>query len=191
MRDIPSIGMVRVFNVALLNKMKIMGVEKRTKHQMGSIGEKYYTKARASAYIQRVDRTRRSDGLGPELRHFFYWKDGQGQLIRCVTDEQLKSVIRKLDVVEREYFFIKYVLSDKCSEFIGQIDFENPELLRSSIVQSVDNYLDARYRNCDHLESFTSENITKWKIDDEKLSSSYNYIRIAMITKLVSMVNNS
>ena len=166
-----------------------MGVKRWTKHQLGLSGEKYYTKEGASAYIQRVDRTERSDGRG--LRHFYYWKNGQGQLIRCETDEQLKSVIIKLDLVEREYFFIKYVLSNKCSELIGQIDFENPELLMSSLVESVDNYLDARYRNCDHLRSFTSENIMKWKNEDEKISSSYNYIRIAMIKTLVSMVKRA
>jgi len=184
MRDIPSVGMVRVFNNAILQEMKKMGVERYTKYQMGLTGEKYYTKENRSAYIQRIDRTLSTDGSGRLVRHFYYWKNGKGGLFKCETEAELKRVITKLDYVEREYFFIKYLLKDKCAELFSKIDFEDPEMLMTSIDRAVDNYLGARYRNYAHIPSFTSENVVEWMMEDAKFYSSYNFIRSRMITEL-------
>jgi len=191
MRDRPSVGMVRVFNKAILQKMKKMGVERYTTYQIGLTGKKYYTKENRSAYIQRIDRTLSTDGSGALVRHFYYWKNGKGGLFKCETEAQLKRVIIKLDYVEREFFFIKYLLKDTCAELFSKIDFEDPEMLTSSIVQAVDDYLDARYRNYDKIASFTSENVVKWMMEDEKFYSSYNFIRSRMINELGVMVRES
>lgn len=193
MRDRPSVGMVRIFNNAILERMKTMGVQRFTKYQMGLVGDKYYTNKNSSAYIQRIDRTLSSDGSGPLVRHFYYYNnDTGGDLMLCETEDQLKRVItKKLDYVDREFFFIKYVLKDKCSELSLEIDFEDPEMLNTSIVQAVDDYLDSRYRNYGHIPSFTSENVVQWMAEDAKLYSSYNYIRATMINELGMMVRQS
>jgi hypothetical protein len=185
MRDIPTVAMVRIFNNAILKKMKTMGVQRITKYQMGLTGEKYYTKENRSAYIQRLDRTLSTDGSGALVRHFYYYnKDKGGDLMLCETEAQLKRVITKLSYVEREFFFIKYLLKDTCLELFPQIDFEDPEMLMTSIDRAVDNYLDSRYRNYAHIASFTPENVVKWMNEDAKFYSSYNFIRSRMITEL-------
>lgn len=195
MRDRPSVGMVRIFNIAMLKKMKNMGVEREKKYKTALVGDKYYTNKKLSAYIQRVDRTLSSGGSGePEelVRHFYYYnKDTGGNLMLCVTDAQIKQVIIKLDDIEREFFFIRYVLENKCAQLVSKLDFENPEMLMRSIVKAVDDFLDSRYRNYEHIRSFTSENINKWKGEDEKPNSSYNYIRTRMINELGMMVRQS
>lgn len=190
MRDVPSVGMVRIFNNAILEKMKNMNVERVTKYQMGLKGDKYYTKENRSAYIQRLDRTLSSDGSGSLVRHFYYWKKGKGGLFKCETEAELKKVIIKLDYVEREFFFIKYLLKDKCLELFLNIKFENPEMfenlemLMDKIDEAVNDYLDSRYRNYGHIPSFTSENVVKWMAEDAKFYSSYNFIRLRMISEL-------
>ena len=192
MRDIPSVAMVRIFNNAILKKMKKMGVERITAYQMGSTGKKYYTKENRSAYIQRIDRTLSTDGSGALVRHFYYYnKDKGGNLMLCESEAQLKRFITRLDYVEREYFFIKHLLKDTCAELSSKIDFEDPEMLMSSISGAVDNYLDARYRNYGHIPSFTSENVVKWMLEDEKLYSSYNFIRFKMLNELSMMERQS
>lgn len=191
MRDIPSVGMLRLFNNAILQKMKNMDVERITKYQIGVRGEKYYTNENRSAYIQRIDRTLSSDGSGRLVRHFYVWKQGNGQLrasgqlLKCETEAELKKVIRKLNFLEREYFFIKYLLKDKCLELFSNI--ENPEIM-DRIDKSVDDYLDSRYRNYGHIPSFTLENVGKWMNEDAKFNSSYNFIRSRMITELNELV---
>ena len=59
---------------------------------------------------------------------------------------------------------------------------EDPEVdVMNSIEKEVDNYLDSRYRNCDHIASFTPENIAIWMAEDREENSSYNHIRARMI----------
>lgn len=186
MRDTPSVGMVRIFNNAILKKMKTITVDP----QMGNVSEKYYFK-KHSAYIQRVDRTLSTDGTGTKVRHFYCWKEGRGDLTLCETEKQMKTVIIKLSRVEREYFFDRYLLRNICNELFFEVNFENPEIFMSSIEELVDYYLDSRYHNYDHIASFTAEKIIKWMAEDRKENSSYNYIRARMINQIGGLERQS